>query len=74
MLPRTERLLTDIEAWCSEKPGRQTELANALGTSRQAVWAWINRRQKPSSEQTLALIEFLQDPDKFKITAPGDAK
>jgi predicted XRE-type DNA-binding protein len=66
MLPRTEKLMTEIESWCAEKRGRQSELARSLGVSRQELNVWIKRKQKPPSEVTLALIEFLQDPEAFQ--------
>jgi transcriptional regulator with XRE-family HTH domain len=66
MLPRTETLIVKIKAWCSEKYGRQAELARAIGVSRQTVNFWLRRRSNPTSEQTLALMEFLQDPEAFK--------
>jgi transcriptional regulator with XRE-family HTH domain len=67
METRTERLISRIERWCSEKRGRQSELARYLGIDRQAVQAWIKRTRHPSAEQTLAILEFLEDPR----TGPG---
>ena len=55
-----DSLIADVEAWCSEKRGRQTELARAIGVDRQAVSAWFKKKQRPTGEQTLALQKFLQ--------------
>jgi DNA-binding XRE family transcriptional regulator len=71
MLERTESLIADLEAWCSKKRGRQTELARAIGVTRQAVNFWLTRRSSPTSEQTLAIIEFLENPEKFRRERRG---
>jgi DNA-binding XRE family transcriptional regulator len=66
MLERTESLISELEAWCSEKRGRQTELAKAIGVTRQAVNFWLTRRSNPTSEQTLAIVAFLENPEAFR--------
>jgi DNA-binding XRE family transcriptional regulator len=65
MEQRIKRLLGDVEAWCVKKRGRQTELAGALGVQRQLLNQWLKGKVDPSSEMTLALIEFLEDPEEF---------
>jgi DNA-binding transcriptional regulator YiaG len=57
---RTQALLARAKRWCDQKYGRQAELAEALGTTRQTVNAWFTGKQSPTSEQTLALLEFLR--------------
>jgi hypothetical protein len=74
MQQRIEKLLNDVDAWCSEKRGRQTELAAALGVTRQLLNQWLKRKQDPPSEQTLALIEFLEDPEAFTKAGRGIRK
>jgi transcriptional regulator with XRE-family HTH domain len=71
MQERIEKLLGDVETWCAKKRGRQTELADALGVTRQLLNQWLKRKQDPPSEMTLAMIEFLKDPDGFQKVGRG---
>jgi DNA-binding transcriptional regulator YiaG len=61
MTPRTEELIAEIEKWCAQKRGRQSELARTLGIKRQTVQAWIRRERRPTTEQALAIIELLEN-------------
>jgi transcriptional regulator with XRE-family HTH domain len=36
-----EKLITELTAWCEAKYGRQTELADRLGVSKQLVANWF---------------------------------
>jgi DNA-binding transcriptional regulator YiaG len=63
MADRTEALISRIEKWCEAKRGRQSQIAVRLSVDRQTVNEWIKRRRKPTSEQTLALIEFLDSQE-----------
>jgi transcriptional regulator with XRE-family HTH domain len=74
MITRTETLLTELKEWCDEKRGRQTEVALAMGVSRQIVNFWLKRRSNPTSEQTLAIIAFLENPEAFRKPGRGLAK
>jgi len=60
MATRTERLLAELKSWCTKKYGRQSEIARAIGTYPQTVNAWFGGRKTPTSEQTLAIQEFLK--------------
>jgi DNA-binding XRE family transcriptional regulator len=65
MSQRVRKLLEQADMWCSQKRGRQSQLADYLGVSRHAVNAWFSEYQKetpkrhPTAEQILALMEFL---------------
>jgi membrane protein required for beta-lactamase induction len=67
MSRRVRTLLAEAEAWCALERGRRTELANYLGTSLQAVSAWLREYQKPhprkqpTAEQILGIMEFLKE-------------
>src|ERR1700730_11126859 len=63
MSDRTEVLISRIEKWCEAKRGRQSAIAAHLSVDRQTVNEWIKRRRKPTGEQTLALIEFLDSQE-----------
>jgi DNA-binding transcriptional regulator YdaS (Cro superfamily) len=63
MADRTEALISRIQKWCEAKRGRQSAIAAHLSVDRQIVNEWIKRRRKPTSEQTLALIEFLDSQE-----------
>jgi len=54
-----EKILTEMEAWCSKKYGRQTELAEALGVSKQLVANWIARRRALTLKNYFAIRDFL---------------
>jgi DNA-binding transcriptional regulator YdaS (Cro superfamily) len=56
----TEKLLSDLKAWCSEKYGRQTEIAKILGVQPQTVNDWFGGRKQLMGEQALAIQAFLK--------------
>ena len=58
--PETERLLSELRDWCKAEYGRQSEIARALGVSRQQVYDWINRRTMPTLEMGFRLQSFLK--------------
>ena len=61
MHARTQRLVDELRDWCSKGYGRQSEAAKALEISRQALNLWLKGTHGPSTEQALALIEFLRN-------------
>ena len=66
MTPEEEReqLIADLAEWCGAEYGRQTEIANKLGVSKQLVSNWITGRRFPSLKNGLALQAFLQEQGK----------
>ena len=54
------RLLRELQNWCSEKRGRNTEIAKMLGVSRQTVSDWFAGRSVPTLSTGLKIQAFLQ--------------
>jgi hypothetical protein len=58
------RLMPDFIAglarFCGEKRGRVTALARHLGVAQPHVSAWLTRRQEPSGEHTLRIMEWME--------------
>lgn len=71
MLPKTDNLLSDLKQWCDAEHGRRSELARFLKVKPQAVSAWFSRKNNPTSEQTIAIIEFLENPEKLREPGRG---
>jgi len=53
-------LMERMADWCSQKHGRQQEIARAIGVSRQHVANLLARRRKPTLAQFLAIRDFLK--------------
>lgn len=60
MKERLHRLILETKAWCSEKRGRQAELARHLGTSPQSFNQWLALRQDPPAHVALELQDFMR--------------
>jgi hypothetical protein len=58
--PEVDRLLDELRAWCSEKYGRQTELARHLKIDNRRVHDWLSGRLTPSLAMGIKLQEFLK--------------
>jgi transcriptional regulator with XRE-family HTH domain len=58
--PRTAQLIGILKTWCKEKHGRQEQAAKILGVGGSSLRDWLSGRRRPTSEQTLGLIAFLQ--------------
>jgi DNA-binding transcriptional regulator YiaG len=71
MLSKTDSLLSELQQWCDAEHGRRSELARILGVKAQTVSNWLTRKNTPSSEATLILIEFLENPEKFRKPGRG---
>jgi predicted XRE-type DNA-binding protein len=69
------RLINELREWCSQKYGRQAQVARTLRVTRARVNDWITGRTVPSLSEGLALIEFLkaEHPKKTKTTKPSDS-
>jgi len=60
MSTRTRKLLAQAENWCDAEYGRRSHLAREIGAAPQAVTNWFKGRNSPTSEQALAILEFLK--------------
>jgi transcriptional regulator with XRE-family HTH domain len=56
-----EKLITDLTAWCEAKYGRQTELAEKLGVSKQLVANWLARRRTPTLKHFFAIQAIIRE-------------
>jgi transcriptional regulator with XRE-family HTH domain len=56
----SEILIARLKEWCAEHYGRQAEVAEAIGVSRQVVTDWLKGRAIPSLDNGLALQRFLK--------------
>jgi transcriptional regulator with XRE-family HTH domain len=56
---RVQKFLQELQAWCQEERGRQQQIADIAGTTKQTVSNWLAKRQEPTAEQLLAVLEFL---------------
>jgi predicted transcriptional regulator len=56
----TNKFLKELKDWCDAKRGRQVELAKAIKTTRWTISHWMGRRQRPTAEQVLRAMEFLE--------------
>jgi hypothetical protein len=54
-----DRLIAELDAWCTSKYGRQTEIADHLGVSKQLVANWLARRRTPTLRHYFAIRTFL---------------
>jgi hypothetical protein len=66
MISKTDNLISELQKWCDAEHGRTSELARILGVTRTTLGNWLARRHDPGSEQTLAIIAFLENPEKFR--------
>jgi len=74
MRPKTENLIDELRQWCDVERGRRSEVSRILNITRQAVSDWFSGKSHPNSEQTLTLIEFLENPEKFRKPGRGLGK
>ncbi len=71
MSPKTDDLIAGLEEWCNAEHGRRAELARILDVQPNTVSYWLMRKHKPGSEETLKIVEFLADPEKFRKPGRG---
>jgi hypothetical protein len=72
MLSKTDSLIASLQEWCDAEHGRRSELSRILGVKPQTVSNWLARKNNPTSEQTIAIIEFLENPEAHR--KPGRAR
>jgi hypothetical protein len=70
-MSKTDDLMSDLQRWCQAEHGRTSELARILGVTRTTLGHWLARRHDPGSEQTLAIIEFLENPEAHRQPGRG---
>jgi hypothetical protein len=56
-----EKLMAELSAWCEAKYGRQSELADKLGVSKQLVANWLAGRRALTLKHYFAIQGFLKD-------------
>jgi transcriptional regulator with XRE-family HTH domain len=67
MAPKESEILIDeLRAWCEEEYGRQAEVAEKIGVSRQVVTDWLHGRAVPSLDNGLKLQAFLKKQRRAK--------
>ena len=71
MLSKTDSLISELEQWCDAEHGRRSELARILNVKPQTVGNWLARKNNPGSEETLTIIAFLENPEKFRKPGRG---
>ena len=57
---KAKALVDELQNWCREKYGRNTEAAEALGVSRQLLSDWFAGRTVPSLVTGFKIQEFLK--------------
>jgi DNA-binding XRE family transcriptional regulator len=55
-----KRVIDELKAWCQEEHGRNVEVAEKLGVSRQLVSDWFKGRAIPSLKNWLKIQRFLR--------------
>jgi DNA-binding XRE family transcriptional regulator len=57
---KIEEVLEELRAWCTERRGRNLELAKKLGVSKQLVTDWLKGRAVPTWAIGLEIQAFLK--------------
>jgi DNA-binding transcriptional regulator YiaG len=60
MPPKTEKLLSDVFAWCDKHGVNQVELARLLGVRPSHVTEWKKGRNLPNAETALTMLELIK--------------
>jgi hypothetical protein len=66
MSEKTKQLVDSLKTWCDGGRGRRAEVARFLETKPQTITNWFGGRQNPTSEQALAVLEFLKKQKRNK--------
>jgi DNA-binding transcriptional regulator YiaG len=67
-------MLSELQKWCDAEHGRRSEMARIINVKPQTLSNWLAGRNTPSSEATLKIIEFLENPEAFRKPGRGLAK
>jgi transcriptional regulator with XRE-family HTH domain len=59
--PEVVDLMNALRAWCKAKHGRNAEISDMLGVSRQLVTDWLKGRAVPTLSNGLKLKAFLKN-------------
>jgi DNA-binding transcriptional regulator YiaG len=70
MPDKTQELLLELQFWCSQQWGRQTQVAKVVGTTPQTVNDWLTGRKKMTGEQALRVQELIAR----KVRSGSDAR
>src|SRR5580704_2844748 len=62
-MPTKSNYLAQLQRYCSGGRGRQKQVAEAIGVSRQRINDWIAGRVQPTGDQILSLLAFLAKPE-----------
>jgi hypothetical protein len=68
--PEIEKLVSELQAWCQAKRGRNTEIAKMLGVSRQLVTDWFSRKTDPMADKLFVIRDFLRKQRRHKPVDP----
>ena len=69
-----DRVLNELNAWCSAEYGRKAELGKLLGVTRQQVYDWTVKRRLPNLVMWGRLQAFLKTQRGHKPGAPAAGK
>jgi DNA-binding transcriptional regulator YiaG len=72
--PEAEALIGKLKQWCEAERGRRSEFARIIGVTPQTVKNWLDGNNEPRASETLTIIEFLENPEKFRKPGRGLAK
>lgn len=59
--PLLDALLGEVQAFCKDRRGRVSELAEALGVQQPQLSAWLTRKRQPGGEIALQLQRWLAE-------------
>jgi transcriptional regulator with XRE-family HTH domain len=62
--PEVESLMAELRAWCKAKHGRNAQIAEMLGVSRQLVSDWLKGNATPTLSAGFKLQAFLKKQPK----------
>lgn len=66
-----DRVLNELNEWCSAEHGRKAELGKLLGVTRQQVYDWTVKRRLPNLVMWGRIQAFLKTQRGGKTGAPA---